>query len=149
MRVFFEKIEVLDALLWDLKFPRNWGKTWAPTNTTVGAYFSTVAQPFPIFRKLLAIIPSIQNHPHSRILNLKINTNTKSPMLLTQYFLYQGCMYCSIKLHSLSLLNSLWGKLGFRELFYKEFPNNFAHYSTVPVKCWIFLRIMTSLLLSL
>ena len=57
-------------------------------NTTVlehtRAYFSTIAQPFPIFRKLLAIIPSIQNDPHLRILNLKINTNTKLPILLTQ-----------------------------------------------------------------
>ena len=58
-------------------------KKWAPTNTAVGAYFWTIAQPFSIFRKLLAIIPSIQNHPHLRILNLKISTNTKSPMLLT------------------------------------------------------------------
>ena len=46
-------------------------------------------------------------------------------------------------------LNSLWGKLVFRELFYTEFPNNFAHYITVLVKCVIFLRITTSLLLIL
>ena len=84
---FFEEIKVLDALLWDLKFSRNWGKKWAPTNTTAGASFSTTTQPFPVFRKLLAIIPSIQNHPHLRILNLKISTNTKSPMLLTQLVL--------------------------------------------------------------
>ena len=60
------------------------GKKWAPTNTTVEAYFSTIAQPFPIFSKLLGIIPSIQNHPHLRILNLKANANTRSHMLLTQ-----------------------------------------------------------------
>ena len=63
---------------------RNWGKKRAPTKTTVEAYFSTVAQPFPIFRKLLAIIPNIQNHAHLRILNLKVNSNTKLMMLLTQ-----------------------------------------------------------------
>ena len=26
--------------------------------------FSTIAQPFPIFKKLLTIIPSMQKHPH-------------------------------------------------------------------------------------
>ena len=68
---FFEEIKVIHALLWDLKFSWNWGKKWALTNTTVGAYFSTIAQPFSFFRKLLAIIPRIQNHPHLRILKLK------------------------------------------------------------------------------
>ena len=58
--------------------------------TTVVAYFTTIAQPFHIIRKLLAIIPSMKNHPHLIILNQKINTNTKSPMLLTQLgLLYQ------------------------------------------------------------
>ena len=84
---FFEEIKVLHALLWDLKFSRNWGKKWAPTNTTAGASFWTIAQSFPVFRKLLAIISSIQNHPDLRILNLKISTNTKSPILLTQLVL--------------------------------------------------------------
>ena len=84
---FFEEIKVLHALLCDLQFCRNWGEKRAPTDTTVGAYFSTIVQPFPIFRKLLAIIPSMQNHPHLRILNQKINTNNKSPMLLTQVVL--------------------------------------------------------------
>ena len=51
------------------------------------AYFTTTAQPFPIFRKLLVIIPSMKNHPQLIILNQKINSNTKSPMLLTQLFL--------------------------------------------------------------
>ena len=62
---------------------RSWEKR-VPTYTTVAAYFMTTAQPFPIFRKLLAIIPSMKNHPHVIILNRKINSNTKSPMLLTQ-----------------------------------------------------------------
>ena len=35
------------------------------------------------------------------------------------------------------------------ELFYREFPNNFARYSAVPLKYWIFLRIATSFLLNL
>ena len=52
--------------------------------TTVVAYFTTTAQPFLIFRKLLAIAHS---HPYVIILNQKINTNTKSPMLLTQLVL--------------------------------------------------------------
>ena len=56
-------------------------------NAIAGGYFSTLAQPFLIFRKLLAIIPIIQNQPHLRTLNLNINTNTKSPMLLTQLVL--------------------------------------------------------------
>ena len=47
----------------------------------------TTAQPFPIFRKLLAIIPSMKNHPQLIILNQKINSNTKSLMLLTQLVL--------------------------------------------------------------
>ena len=54
-------------------------------DTTVGAYFSTIVQ--PIFSKLLATIPSMQNHPHLRILNQNINTNNKSLMLLTQLVL--------------------------------------------------------------
>ena len=58
-----------------------------PKYTTVVAYFLTIAQPFPIFRMLLAIIPSIQNHPPLIILNRKINTNAKSPMLLTKLVL--------------------------------------------------------------
>ena len=51
------------------------------------AYFITTAQLFPIFRKLLVIIPSIKNHPQLIILNQKISSNTKSPMLLTQLLL--------------------------------------------------------------
>ena len=49
--------------------------------TTVVTYVTTTAQPFLIFRKLLAIT---HNHPHVIILNQKVSTNTKSPMLLTQ-----------------------------------------------------------------
>ena len=60
------------------------GKKWVPTYATVAAHFTTIAQPFPIFRKLLAIISSMKNHPHLTILNQNINTNTKSLMLLTQ-----------------------------------------------------------------
>ena len=56
-------------------------------NTTAEVCFWTIAQPFPIFSKLLSIILNIQNHPHLRISNLKINTNTKSPLLLTQLVL--------------------------------------------------------------
>ena len=52
--------------------------------TTVVAYFSTTFQPFFIFRALLAKIPSMQNHPHLTIMNQKINSNTKSTILLTQ-----------------------------------------------------------------
>ena len=55
--------------------------------TTVVAYFTTIAQPFAIFRKLLVIIPSMKNHPDLIILNQKINSNTKSRMLLTQLVL--------------------------------------------------------------
>ena len=44
---------------------------------TVVAYFTTTAQAFAIFWKLLAIT---HNHPHVIILNQKINTNTKSPV---------------------------------------------------------------------
>ena len=58
--------------------------------TAVVVYLTTIAQQFPNFRKLLAIIPSMKNHPHLIILNQKTNTNTKSPMLLTQLvLLYQ------------------------------------------------------------
>ena len=56
-------------------------------NAIAGGYFSNLAQQFLIFRKLLAIIPIIHNQPHLRTLNLNINTNTKSPMLLTQLVL--------------------------------------------------------------
>ena len=84
---FFEEIKALHALLWDQQFSRNWAKKWAPTDTTVGAYFSTIVQEFLIFKKLLAIITSMQNHPRSRILNQKINTNNKWPMLLPQLVL--------------------------------------------------------------
>ena len=62
-------------------------KNWFPTYTAVVAHLTTIAQPFPIFRKLLATIPSMNNHPHLIILNQKINTDTKSPMLLTQLVL--------------------------------------------------------------
>ena len=57
---------------------------WVPTYTTVAVYLTTIAQLFPTFRKLLAIIHSMQNHAYLIILNQKINTKTKSPMLLTQ-----------------------------------------------------------------
>ena len=63
------------------------------------------------------------------------------------YVLLSQVMYCSIKLHSLSLLNSVWGKLVFRELFYTEFPHIFPLFSTNPIKYWILLRITTSLCL--
>ena len=72
---------------YEIQFSRNLGKKRAPTDTTVGAYFSTIVQPFPNFRKLLAIIPSMQNHPHFRILNQKFNTNNKFLMLLSQLVL--------------------------------------------------------------
>ena len=62
-------------------------KNWFPTYTAVVAHLTTIAQPFPIFRKLLATIPSMNNHPRLIILNQKINTDTKSPMLLTQLVL--------------------------------------------------------------
>ena len=55
--------------------------------TAVVAYFTTTAQPFPIFRKLLAIITNMKNPPQLIILNQKINSNTKSLMLLTQLVL--------------------------------------------------------------
>ena len=51
------------------------------------ASFSTIAQPFPVFRKFLTIIPSIQNYTQLTILNLKISNYTKSPMLLIQLVL--------------------------------------------------------------
>ena len=54
---------------------------------TVVGYLTTIAQPFPIFRKLLAIILSMKNHSHLTILNQKVNANTKSPMLPTQLVL--------------------------------------------------------------
>ena len=54
---------------------------------TVVAYLTTITQPFSIFRKLLAIIPSMKNLPHLIIPNQKINTNAKSPMLLIQVVL--------------------------------------------------------------
>ena len=88
MRVFLRKLRYYMHYYEIYRFFRNWGKKWGPTNTTVGAYISTIVQPYPIFRKLLAIIPSIQNHPHLRILTQKMNTNTKSPMLLTQLVLW-------------------------------------------------------------
>ena len=52
-------------------------KKWVPTHTTVVARLTTITQP----------IPSMKNHPHLIILSQKINTNTKSPMLLTQLIL--------------------------------------------------------------
>ena len=64
---FFQKIK-LYALLWDLEFS---------TYTTIVAYLGTIAQPFPIFRTLLAIIPSMKNH-----LNLIIMNKTKSLIIL-------------------------------------------------------------------
>ena len=81
---FSEEITLLYALLWDLEFSRNWWKKWVPTYTIVVAYFTTTTQPFLISRKLLAIT---HNHPHVIILNQKVNTNAKSPMLLTQLML--------------------------------------------------------------
>ena len=87
---FSEEITLLYALLWDLEFSRNWGKKWVPTNTTVVTYFTTTAQPFLIFRKLLAIAHS---HRYIIVLNQKINTNTKSPMLLTQLVLQYQIKY--------------------------------------------------------
>ena len=83
--VFFEEIKLFYALLWDWGiFSRNWEKKWVPMYTAVVAYFTTTAQPFPIFRKLLAIAPSIKNPPQLIILNQKLNSNFKSPMLQTQ-----------------------------------------------------------------
>ena len=60
---------------------------WASTYTTVVVYLTTIAQLFPTFRKLLAIIHSMKNDAHLIILNQKINTNTKSRLLLTQLVL--------------------------------------------------------------
>ena len=60
---------------------------WVPSYTKVVVCFSTIAQQFPIYNKFLAIILSMQNHPHLIILNQKINTNTKLPMSLTQLVL--------------------------------------------------------------
>ena len=74
-------------MVWDLEFSRNWGKKWVPTYTRVVACFSTKVQLFPIFKKFLAVIPSIHNHQHLIILNQKINTNTKLPMLLIKLVL--------------------------------------------------------------
>ena len=86
--VFFEEIKLFYALLWDWGiFSRNWEKKWVPMYTAVVAYFTTTAQPFPIFRKLLPIIPSMKNHLQLIILNPKINSNIRSPMLLTQLVL--------------------------------------------------------------
>ena len=50
-------------------------------------FYVVIVQPFAIFRKLLVMIPYTQNHPHLIILSQKINTNTKSPRLLTQLIL--------------------------------------------------------------
>ena len=72
--VFFEEIKVLHPLLCSYV-------------TTVVAYISSTQQAFLIYMKLLGIIPNMQNHPHLIILNQKINTNTKSPILLTQLVL--------------------------------------------------------------
>ena len=49
---------------------------WVPTYTTVAVYLTTIAQLFPTFRKLLAIIHSMQNHAYLIILNQKINKKT-------------------------------------------------------------------------
>ena len=65
------------------EFSRNWGKKWVPRYTTFLAYLTTVAQPFPILWKILAIVTNINNHPHL----IKINTDTKSPMSLTRLVL--------------------------------------------------------------
>ena len=60
-------------------------------NTTVlehtRAYFSTIAQPFPIFRKLLPIIPTIQKSSTLKNSEFKNNTNTKSLIMLTELVL--------------------------------------------------------------
>ena len=53
-------------------------------------------QPFFFFRKLLAMIASMQNHPHLIILNQKISTNTKALILLTQLVL-QYQINCNTK----------------------------------------------------
>ena len=82
-----EEIKVLNAVLWDREPSRSLEKKWVPTYPTVVAYFSPIARPVPIFRKLVAIISSVQNHPHFIILNQKINSNNKLPMLLTQIVL--------------------------------------------------------------
>ena len=87
--VFFEGIKLLCALLWDLDFSRILGKKWVPLYTTVAAYFMAIAQPFPIFRKLLGIISSMENHPHLIILNKKINVNNKSPYSTSTVLLNQ------------------------------------------------------------
>ena len=44
--------------------------------TTVVTYFTAIAQPCPIFKKLLAIIHS-KNYPNLIILSQEINANTK------------------------------------------------------------------------
>ena len=72
--VFFDEIKVLHPLLCSYV-------------TTVVAYISSTQQAFLIYMKLLGIIPNMQNHPHLIILNQKIDTNTKLPILLTQLVL--------------------------------------------------------------
>ena len=74
----FSKEIKLYALQWDLEFSRNCGKKWVPTYTTVVAYLTTIDQPFPIFRKLLTIIPSMKNYPHLIILNQKLTNSTSA-----------------------------------------------------------------------
>ena len=58
-------------------------KKVVPTYTAVVAYITIIAQPFPIFRKLLAIIPSMKNYPHLMILNQKL-TNSISAAIPNQ-----------------------------------------------------------------
>ena len=70
-----------------MHYYENCGKKWVPTYAIVVAYLTIIVQPFPNFTKLLAVVPSMKNHPHFIILNQKINTNTKSPMLVTQLIL--------------------------------------------------------------
>ena len=55
----YYKIEKSFLEIWEKK---------VPMVTTAVAYFTTTAQLFPIFRKLLAIIPSMKNHP--QLINL-------------------------------------------------------------------------------
>ena len=124
MHAFFEEIK-LYALLWDLEFSRNYRKKWVPMYTRVVAYWTAIAQPFPIFRKLLAIIPSILNHPHFKILHLKINTNTKSPVLLTQLVLQ-----CQTNCNTNTIIVILSHKKN-REITYRALFGNYSKVSFV------------------
>ena len=61
--VIFWRNQVLHVLLWVLEFSMDWRKKWVPSCTAVVVYIATTVQPIFIFRKVLVINPSMQNHP--------------------------------------------------------------------------------------